>query len=76
MERSTAPPRRRHILLVFGGVILIEWPPEIFSEGILIYGWNPVLGPQLTLPLAVITAWVMKPWLPTVLAAAPRRKDS
>jgi len=79
--------QRRRILLVSVGVLLVEWaailgimselirirPPEIFSDGVLIYGWNPFFGPQLTLPLAVLTAWLGVVWLPTALAAVFKR---
>jgi hypothetical protein len=60
-------------------VILTEWtaivvelirirPPGIFSDGVLIFGWNPFFGPQLTLPLAVLIAWLVVAWLPIALA--------
>jgi hypothetical protein len=73
--RRSSPSQRRHLLLVSIGVILIEWaaiickpihPPAIFSDEVLIYGWNPFFGPQLTLPLALITAWLVVTWLPAV----------
>jgi hypothetical protein len=39
----------------------------------LIYGWNPFFGPQLALPLAVLTTWLLVAWLPTALATALKR---
>jgi hypothetical protein len=73
------PAERRRLWLVSIGVLLIEWtailtdlikPPEIFGDGVLIYGWNPFFGPQLTLPLALVTAWL----LVTPRAAVPKRE--
>jgi hypothetical protein len=82
--RRCAPRLRRRILLVSGGVILTEWtaivvelirirPPGIFSDGVLIFGWNPFFGPQLTLPLAVLIAWLVVAWLPSALAVVFKR---
>jgi hypothetical protein len=75
---------RRAILLVSIGVLLAAWttilgelieikPPDIFSDGVYIYGWNPFFGPQLTLPLAVLTAWLVVAWLPTAVAGVLKR---
>ena len=82
--RRCAPSLRRRILLVSGGVILAEGtailgelvkirPPEIFSDEVLIYGWNPFFGPQLILPLAMLTAWLIAAWLPKALATVFKR---
>ena len=69
-------------MLVAGGVLLVEWaaiigerirPLEMFSDGVLIYGWNPFFGPQLTLPLAVLTGWLVAAWLPATLASILKR---
>jgi len=68
---------RSRILLISGAVLLTFWiavvgyvinPPEIFSDGILINGWNLFFGPQLTLPLALLTAGLLVGWLPGALA--------
>jgi hypothetical protein len=73
---------RRRILLISGAVLLTIWiavvgylikPPEIFNDGILVYGWNPFFGPQLTLPLALLTAWAFVGWLPSALARSRGR---
>jgi hypothetical protein len=37
------------------------------------YGWNPFFGPQLTLPLAVLTGWLVAAWLHTGLASVLNR---
>jgi len=75
--RRSSPDQRRRLFLVSIGVVLIEWtaiiceplkPPAIFSDEVLIYGWNPFFGPQLTLPLALIAAWLIGSWLPVVAA--------
>jgi hypothetical protein len=39
-------------------------PPAIFGDRVFIYGWNPFYGPQLTLPLALLTAWLVVVLLP------------
>jgi hypothetical protein len=74
---------RSRILLIAGAVLLTFWiavvgyvtnPPEIFSDGILIDGWNLFFGPQFTLPLAVLTAWLLVGWLPGALARSLGRK--
>jgi hypothetical protein len=71
---------RRRILLISGGLLLGFWiavigydvyPPEIFSDGILVNGWNPFFGPQLTLPLALLCAWLFGGWLPSVIVRSP-----
>jgi hypothetical protein len=68
---------RNRILLISGAVLLTFWiavvgyvikPPEIFSDGILINGWNLFFGPQLTLPFALLTAWLLVGWLPGALS--------
>jgi hypothetical protein len=75
-RRSPSEARSR-ILLISGAVLLTFWiavvgyvinPPEIFSDGILINKWNLFFGPQLTLPLALLTAWLSVGWLPGALA--------
>jgi hypothetical protein len=82
--RRSAPGVRRLILLVSGGVLLVEWavfigelikirPPAIFSDEVFIYGWNPFFGPQLTLPLAMLIAWLVVACLPTALVAVFKR---
>jgi len=80
----SAPRLRRLILLVSGGVLLAGStailgelikikPPDIFSDGVFIYGWNPFFGPQLTLPLTLLTAWLVVAWLPAALATIFKR---
>jgi hypothetical protein len=80
-RRSPSGARNR-ILLISGAVLLTFWiavvgyvlkPPEIFSDGILINGWNLFFGPQLTLPLALLTAWLLDGWLPGALVRSPGR---
>jgi hypothetical protein len=82
--RRSSPRLRRAILLVSIGVLLAAWtailgelikikPPDIFSDGVFIYGWNPFFGPQLLLPLALLTAWLVVAWLPTALARVSKR---
>jgi hypothetical protein len=82
--RRSSPRLRRAILLVSIGVLLAAWtailgerikikPPDIFSDGVFIYGWNPFFGPQLTLPLALLTVWLVLAWLPTALARVSKR---
>jgi hypothetical protein len=82
--RRSSPRLRRAILLVSICVLLAAWtailgepikikPPDIFSDGVFIYGWNPFFGPQLTVPLAVLTAWLVVAWLPTALAGIFKR---
>lgn len=82
--RRSSPRQRRTILLVSIGVLLAAWtaivgelikikPPNIFGDGVFIYGWNPFFGPQLTLPLAVLTAWLVVAWLPSALAGVLKR---
>ena len=77
--RRSSPRLRRAILLVSIGALLAAWttilgelikikPPSIFSDGVSIYGWNPFFGPQLSLPLALLVAWLVVAWLPTALA--------
>ena len=48
---------RRRILLISGAVLFAFWisvvgyalhPPEMFNDGVLVNGWNPFFGPQLT----------------------------
>lgn len=82
-RRSPSQARSR-ILLISGAVLLSFWiaivgyvisPPEIFSDGILVNGWNPFFGPQLTLPLALLTAWLLVGWLPGALARSLGRKS-
>jgi hypothetical protein len=79
-----APALRRRLLFVSIGALLVEWaafiselirikPPAIFSDEVFIYGWNSFFGPQLTLPLAMFTAWLLVAWLPTVAAVFKRR---
>jgi hypothetical protein len=80
-----SPPRlRRAMFLISIGVLLTAWtailgelvkikPPVIFSDGVFIYGWNPFFGPQFTLPLAVLAAWLIVAWLPTALARVYKR---
>jgi hypothetical protein len=73
---------RSRILLISGAVLLTFWiavvgyvinPPGIFSDGILINGWNLFFGPQLTLPFALLTAWLLVGWLPGALARSVGR---
>jgi hypothetical protein len=73
----------RRFWLISGAVLLTFWiaivgyvikPPEIFSDGILINGWNLFFGPQLTLPLALLTAWLLVGWLPSALGRSLGRK--
>ena len=73
---------RRRILLISGAVLLAFWmavvgyalnPPEIFNDGVLVNGWNPFFGPQLTLPLALLSGWLFVGWLPSALARSPGR---
>jgi hypothetical protein len=82
--RRSAPRLRRRMLLVSVAVLLAAWaaiigdlikirPPRIFSDEVFIYGWNHFFGPQLTLPLAMLIAWLMVAWLPTALAAVFKR---
>jgi hypothetical protein len=82
--RRSTPRLRRPILLVSAGMLLAASaaiigelikikPPGIFSDGVFIYGWNPFFGPQLALPLAVLTTWLVVAWLPTALATALKR---
>lgn len=82
--RRSSPGVRRPILLVSAGMLLAVWaaiigelikikPPGIFSDGVFIYGWNPFFGPQLALPLAGLTTWLVVAWLPTALATALER---
>jgi hypothetical protein len=82
--RRSSPRLRRVILLVSIGVLLAAWIailgepikinlPDILSDGVFIYVWNPFFGPQLTLPLAVLTAWLVVAWLPTALAGILKR---
>ena len=77
-RRSPSEARSR-ILLISGAVLLTFWiavvgyvikPPEIFSDGIFINGWNLFFGPQLTLPFALLTAWLLVGWLPGALAGS------
>jgi hypothetical protein len=83
--RRSAPQLRRPMLLVSVGILLAAWtailgepikikPPDIFGDGIFIYGWNPFFGPQLTLPMALLTAWLMIAWLPTAFAWVLKRR--
>jgi hypothetical protein len=82
--RHSSPRLRRVILLVSIGVLLAVWtaifgapikikPPDIFGDGVYIFGWNPFFGPQLTLPLAVLTAWLVVAWLPSAIAGILKR---
>ena len=82
--RRSSPHPKRTIMLVSLGVLLAAWtailgelikikPPDIFGDGVFIYGWNPFFGPQLTLPLALLTAWLLVAWLPTTLARVSKR---
>jgi hypothetical protein len=80
-RRSPSGARSR-ILLISGAVLLTFWiavvgyrinPPEIFNDGILVNGWNIFFGPQLTLPLALLIAWVFVGWLPSALARSLER---
>jgi hypothetical protein len=68
---------RSRILLISGAVLITFWiaivgyvinPPAIFSDGKLVNGWNLFFGPQLTLPFALLTAWLLVGWLPGTLA--------
>jgi len=74
--RSSLEARSR-ILLISGAVLLTFWiavvgyvinPPFIFNDGVFVNGWNLFFGPQLTLPLALMTAWLFVGWLPGALA--------
>lgn len=78
----SSPDARRRTLLISGGLLLAFWiavigyhvnPPDIFNDGILVDGWNPFFGPQLTLPLALFSAWLFAGWLPSALTRSPRR---
>lgn len=77
LSRRSAFEARSRILLISGAVLLTFWiavvgyvinPPAIFSDGIFANGWNSFFGPQLTLPAALITAWLFFGWLPGALA--------
>jgi hypothetical protein len=75
--RPSSFEARSRVLLISGAVLLTFWiavagyvikPPEIFSDGILVNGWNLFFGPQLTLPFALLTACLLVGWLPDALA--------
>lgn len=76
-SRRTPAGARRRILLISVGVLLAFWiafagylinRPAIFNDGVLVREWNAFFGPQLTVPLALLIAWLFAGWLPSALA--------
>ena len=77
--------RSRHAapnLLISGGVLLLEWvtflseitkikPTGIFGDNF--FALNSFFGPQLTLPLAMLTAWLVVRCVATAVAAIRNR---
>jgi hypothetical protein len=76
--------QRRQVLVVSVGVVLVEWaalfgyvvkstPRNAVIDTVLFNWWDRFFGPQLTLPLAMIVAWLVAAWLPTTAAAKLKR---